>query len=531
MPNTAIQDSLPASRVGSGGASLLSGPETLLPALEMRSITKRFPGVVALDGVDFTVRHGEIHSLIGQNGAGKSTLMNILSGVYPADVGEILIDGEPVTIGHPRDALRLGIGTVYQELSLLPNLSVADNIFLGREAGNGFVIDERAIVDRARAVLERLGETRIDVAERAGNLPLAQQQLVEIAKVLSHEPRILILDEPTAPLAAEETRRLFEILHGLKSRGLAIVFISHRFQEIIAHCDRGTILRNGRLVQTIPLAGVSEDELAERMIGQEVEEFYRREVEPRLDSEETLLEVADLSVGDRVHDVSFSLRRGEIIGMTGLLGAGQNELARALFGIAPGVAGTIRRRGRVVRIGSPAEAITQGICLLTEHRKQEGLFPDLSVKENMTLPSLAAFRRAGLFLDQWRERDAVRRFIAALNIVVRSAGSRVRTLSGGNQQKVILARWLLRDLEVLIFIEPTRGIDVGAKAEIYSDLVRLAGEGKGIIVVSTELPEILGLSDRILVMHGGRLTQIIGRAAATEEGLLATIQSGSADGD
>ena len=290
--------------------------------------------------------------------------MNILSGVYPADTGEILIDGEPVTIGHPRDALRLGIGTVYQELSLLPNLSVADNIFLGREAGNGFVIDERAIVDRARAVLERLGETRIDVAERAGNLPLAQQQIVEIAKVLSHEPRILILDEPTAPLAAEETRRLFAILHGLKARGLAIVFISHRFQEIIAHCDRGTILRNGRLVQTIPLAGVSEDELAERMIGQEVEEFYRREVEPRPDSEETLLEVAGLSVGDRVRDVSFALRRGEIVGMTGLLGAGQNELARALFGIAPGGAGTIRRRGRAVRIGSPAEAIAQGICLL-----------------------------------------------------------------------------------------------------------------------------------------------------------------------
>jgi ribose transport system ATP-binding protein len=531
IPNTAVQDSVPSPDVGRGERPSLADAEGLPPALEMRSITKRFPGVVALDRVDFTVRRGEIHSLVGQNGAGKSTLMNILSGVYPADAGEILIDGEPVVIGHPRDALRLGIGTVYQELSLLANLSVADNIFLGREAGNGFVVDERAIVERARTVLERLGETRIDVAQRVGDLPLAQQQVVEIAKVLSHEPRILILDEPTAPLAAQESRRLFAILHGLKERGLAIVFISHRFQEIIAHCDRGTILRNGRLVQTIPLAGVSEDELAERMIGQQVGEFYRREVEPRLDSEETLLEVADLSVGDRVRDVSFSLRRGEIIGVTGLLGAGQNELARALFGIAPGVAGTIRRRGRVVRICSPAEAITQGICLLTEHRKQEGLFPDLSVKENMTLPSLAAFRRAGLFLDQWRERDAVRRFIAALNIVVRSAGSRVRTLSGGNQQKVILARWLLRDLEVLIFIEPTRGIDVGAKAEIYSDLVRLAGEGKGIIVVSTELPEILGLSDRILVMHGGRLTQIIGRAAATEEGLLATIQSGSADGD
>ena len=296
--DAAVQDRQPASSGERVAESSPGDEDGTLPALEMRSITKRFPGVVALDRVDFTVRRGEIHSLIGQNGAGKSTLMNILSGVYPADAGEILIDGEPVAIGHPRDALRLGIGTVYQELSLLPNLSVADNIFLGREAGNGFVVDERAIVDGARAVLERLGETRIDVAARAGNLPLAQQQVVEIAKVLSHEPRILILDEPTAPLAAEETRRLFAILHGLKARGLAIVFISHRFQEIIAHCDRGTILRNGRLVQTIPLAGVSEDELAERMIGQEVEEFYRREVEPRPDSEETLLEVAGL-VGRR----------------------------------------------------------------------------------------------------------------------------------------------------------------------------------------------------------------------------------------
>src|SRR5215211_8442439 len=349
-PESCPAHTLPSPTTVGEGSELPPGSP---PALEMRSISKRFPGVVALDRVDFSVRSGEIHSLIGQNGAGKSTLMNILSGVYPADEGEILIAGTPVTIDRPREALRQGIGTVYQELSLLPNLSVADNIFLGREAGNGFVVDERAIVDRARAVLERLEETQIDVAQRVGDLPLAQQQVVEIAKVLSHEPRILILDEPTAPLAAQESRRLFAILHGLKERGLAIVFISHRFQEIIAHSDRGTILRNGRLVQTIPLAGVSEDELAERMIGQEVEEFYRREVEPRPDCDlkETLLEVAGLSVGDRVRDVSFSLRRSEILGVTGLLGAGQNELARALFGIAPGVTGTIRRRGREVRIG------------------------------------------------------------------------------------------------------------------------------------------------------------------------------------
>ena len=499
------------------------------PILEMRGITKRFPGVVALDRVDFSVRRGEIHSLIGQNGAGKSTLMNILAGVYTADEGQILIDGEPASISHPREALRLGIGTVYQELSLLPNLTVADNIFLGREAGNGFVIDERTIVTRARAVLDQLGVEQIDVNDRVGDLPLAQQQLVEIAKVLSHDPRILVLDEPTAPLGDEDTRRLFAILHGLKARGLAIIFISHRFKEIVEHCDRGTILRNGKLVQTVDLAGVTEERLAESMIGQQLGSFYPRDEHDQPPAAEALLEVEGLSVGDKVKDVGFALRRGEIVGITGLLGAGQNELARALFGVATGVAGTIRRDGRAVQIGSPADAIRHGICLLTENRKQEGLFLDLSVRENMTLPSLPAFRRA-LFLDNRRERRAVRRFVEKLNIVVRSAGTRVRTLSGGNQQKVILARWLMRDLDVLVFIEPTRGIDVGAKAEIYQDLARLAQQGKGIVVVSTELPEILGVADRIFVMYDGRLTRVIERAMAREEVLLAAIQGGGKDG-
>jgi ABC-type sugar transport system ATPase subunit len=499
------------------------------PILEMRGVTKRFPGVVALDGVDFSVRRGEIHSLVGQNGAGKSTLMNILSGVYPADEGHIFIDGAPVTIGHPREALRLGIGTVYQELSLLPNLSVADNIFLGRELGAGFVIDERAIVAQARAVLDRLGVEHIDVNDRVDDLSLAQQQLVEIANVLSHDPRILVLDEPTAPLVQEDTRRLFTILHGLKDRGLAIVFISHRFWEIVEHCDRGTILRNGKLVQTLDLTGVTEDRLAESMIGQQIEGFYRHDTQGASPAAEPLLEVEGLSVGTRVSNVDLTLRGGEIVGITGLLGAGQNEIARALFGVVGDVKGTIRRDGRDIRIGSPADAIRHGICLLTENRKQEGLFLNLSVAENMTLPSLPSFQR-GVFVDSGRERRAVHGFIAKLTIVVRSAAARVRTLSGGNQQKVILARWLMRDLDILILIEPTRGIDVGAKAEIYRDLTRLAGEGKGIIVISTELPEILGVSDRILVMFDGRLNGTFSRQEASEELLLAAIQGGAGHG-
>jgi ABC-type sugar transport system ATPase subunit len=500
------------------------------PILEMVGVTKRFPGVLALDKVDFSVRRGEIHSLIGQNGAGKSTLMHILSGIYPANEGQVFVDGQPVMINHPREALRLGIGTVYQELSLLPKLSVADNIFLGREPGSGFIIDEAAVLRRSAEVLAQLGVENIDVKARVGDLPLARQQLVEIAKVLSHRPRILVLDEPTASLAEEETAHLFEMLKGLKLQGIAIIFISHRFKEIIQHCDRGTILRNGKLVRTIELAGVTEDELAEAMIGLQVESFFRHDGQGQPAQEEQVLEVSHVSVGQKVKDVSFALRRGEIVGITGLLGAGQNVLVRALFGIQENVTGTIRRNGQEVTIKSPDDAIKHGICLLTENRKLEGLVLNMSVKENVTLPSLSMFRRPPIFIDNASEERATDSFIEKLNIIVRSARSKVGTLSGGNQQKTILARWLLRNLEILIFIEPTRGIDVGAKAEIYQYLDRLAKEGKCIVVVSPELLEILGVSDRIFVMYNGRLTKVFGKEEASEESLLSAVQGGSTHG-
>jgi ribose transport system ATP-binding protein len=500
------------------------------PILEMRGITKHFPGVLALDHVDFSVQRGEIHSLVGQNGAGKSTLMNILAGVYPPDEGEIRIDGQPVQISHPGEALRLGIGTVYQELSLVPKMSVADNIFLGRETQRGIMIDERLIVSRAQAVLQKLGVANIDVTTPVGELPLAQQQLVEIARVLSYNPRILVLDEPTAALVQEDTEHLFELLKGLKSQGIAIIFISHRFKEIIQHCDRGTILRNGRLVKTIDLRGVTEETLAESMIGQQLESFYRHSPHAAGRVARTTLEVVGLSIGKKVRDVSFSLRCGEIVGMTGLLGAGQNEVARALFGAQDEVSGLIRRNGHPVFIGSPRDAIRQGIGLLTENRKREGLFLDMSVKENITLPSLSRLTRMRIFIDNVREIRSARQFIDRLNIVVRSPIAKIRTLSGGNQQKAILARWLMRDLEVLIFIEPTRGVDVGSKAEIYSYLDNLARQGKTILVVSTEISEILGISDRILVMYNGRLSRVLEQAEANEETLLAAIQGGMGDG-
>jgi ribose transport system ATP-binding protein len=494
------------------------------PVLEMKGITKRFPGLVALDRVNFSVRAGEIHAVLGQNGAGKSTLMKILAGVYPVDEGEIRIDGQPVTFHHPREALRIGIGTVYQDLSLAPQLSVADNIFLGREAGSGFVIDEAAVLKKTAQVLDDLGVKHIKPRTRVSSLPLAQQQLVEIAKVLSHDPRILILDEPTAPLAEEETALLLGLLAGLKAKGIAVIFISHRFKEVLQHCDRATILRNGQLVKTLDLKGVTEEALVELTIGERIETFYHHDAPATKRNGEVVLEVQNLSVGHSVRDVNFALHRGEIVGITGLLGAGQNELARALFGVQPGVSGTIRRSGRIVTISSPKQAVKLGIGLLTENRKLEGLVLDMSVKDNITLPSLPRFSRAALFIDNTAERRAAQSFIKQLNIVVRNASARVSTLSGGNQQKTILAKWLLRDPDILIFIAPTQGIDVGAKAEIYQHLNQLARDGKCIVVVSEEPLEILGVSDRIFVMYSGRLTTILDRASASQESLLSAIQ-------
>ena len=498
------------------------------PILEMQGISKRFPGVLALDDVDFRVQRGSIHSLMGQNGAGKSTLMKILAGDYLPTKGNIFIDGQPISFRHPGDARARGISIVYQELSLLPNLTVAENIFLGREMGRYFIIDDAQIRKQARNVLDQLGVEGIEVNEKLGNLALAQQQLIEIAKAISFRPQILILDEPTAALTPQNADRLFEILQRLKRQGIAIIHITHRLKEIIEHCDWGTILRNGKVVDTIPITETTtEDELIELMIGQEVESFYRQfDSSPDTD-QRALLEVENLAIDEKVHSVSFGLHAGEILGLTGLLGAGQNELVRALFGVQEGVTGgTIKRDGLEVKIVSPRDAIALGICLLTENRKEEGLFLDMSVKENITMPSLRKFVRSKVMplITNQKERHSAQEFIDKVNIVLRSPEAKMRTLSGGNQQKGILARWLMRDLEVLLFIEPTRGIDVGAKAEIYRYLDSLAKEGRGIIVVSPELIEILGVADRILVMHEGKIVRQYYHIEATEERLLASIQ-------
>ena len=496
---------------------------TAPPLLEMRGITKHFPGVMALSEVDFSAAAGEIHALIGQNGAGKSTLMKILAGVYQPNAGEIIIDGKPVRFQQPRTALRSGVGVVYQDLSLVPQLSVADNIFLGREAGGGILVDQPTLHSEAARILSELGVSGVDVRRRAVDLPLAQQQLVEIAKVLSHKPRILVLDEPTAPLAEEETALLMTLLRGLKSRAIAIIYISHRFKEIMNLCDRATVLRNGRLVKTVDVASTTEMELIELTIGERVEAFFRHG-EHQASDDTPVLEVEQLSVGRTVRDVSFQVRRGEIVGLTGLLGAGQNELARALFGLTLETSGVIRRDGKPVQLHSPKAAIQHGIGLLTEQRKTEGLVLNLDVRANLTLPSLSFFRRWSAFIDNRRENRAASAMAEQMHVKTASTHAPVGTLSGGNQQKVILGKWLLRDPDILIFISPTQGIDVGATAEIYAQLTNLAAAGKSILVVSEDLIEILGISDRIMVLYQGALLQTFARADANEERLLAAIQ-------
>ena len=489
----------------------------------MHGITKSFPGVAALVQVDFTAQAGEIHALIGQNGAGKSTLMKVLAGVYQPDAGEIRIAGTPHHFHTPRAALNSGVGVVYQDLSLVRHLSVADNIFLGREAGGGILVDQTALHEQSQRILSELGVVGIDVRRRIMDLPLAQQQLVEIAKVLSHNPRILVLDEPTAALAEDETALLMSLLRGLKTRGIAIIYISHRFKEIMALCDRATVLRNGQLVNTVDISQTSEMDLIELTIGERIENFFHRSTATR-QSSETVLDVEHLSVGQSVRDVSFQLHRGEILGVTGLLGAGQNELARALFGLTLETSGLIRRNKQPVHLHSPQAAIRHGIGLLTEQRKTEGLILPMDVRANISLPSLGRFKRWGTFIHHGRERAATAATAEQMRVKTASMQTAVGTLSGGNQQKVILGKWLLRDLDILIFISPTQGIDVGAKAEIYAQLTELTALGKSIIVVSEDHIEILGISDRIMVMYQGALLHTFARADANEERLLAATQ-------
>lgn len=486
------------------------------PLLRMRGISKSFPGVRALDGVDLSLASGEVVAVMGENGAGKSTLMRILGGAHAADAGTIEIDGRPVPMATPLESRQAGVSVIYQEFNLIPGLTAAENIFLGQERTRlGFLA---AAAERRRAAeLFALLGADIDLDAPCRSLTTAQQQLVEIAKALAFDTRILVMDEPSAALTAHEVARLLSLIRDLRSRGLGILYISHRLDEVLAIADRVAILRDGRNVGTLAIGDVTRRELIERMVGRELKnEFPPRRTNPGA----VRLEVRGLRRGTAVRDVGFDVRRGEILGLAGLVGAGRTEAVRLLFGADAREAGEVRLDGVPLEIRSPQDAIAAGIGLLTEDRKLQGLVLGHSVRENFALPNLGWLSRNG-FVQRRRELDELEGHVRRLSIRLSGHEQRAGQLSGGNQQKVVLAKWLARDCDVLVFDEPTRGIDAGAKYEIYVLLNDLAAQGKSIIMISSELPELLGLADRILVLHDGRVTgEIPDARVATPEDVM-----------
>ncbi len=489
----------------------------------MRGIDKRFPGVHALKGVDLHLHAGECLALLGENGAGKSTLLKMLGGAHRPDGGTIAVDGEDLVIESPAQALAAGLAVIYQEFNLVPGLSARENVFLGQESAKFGFLPARRERRRTEELFEQLGAD-IDPEAFCGRLTVADQQLVEIAKALSRDARVIVMDEPSAALSPREVEGLFEVIRGLKEQGIGVIYVSHRLDEIFQIADRVTILRDGALVDTRPIAEHDRESMIERMVGRSLDREFPKEPAERGD---VLLSCRELVRGEKVKGVSFDLRRGEILGLTGLVGSGRTETARLIFGADSTESGSIRLRGEILRLRDPRDAIAAGLCLLTEDRKGQGLVLGQTVRENFGLPNLRAFSRFG-FIDKRRETRALQTHVEQLSVKLTGPEQIIATLSGGNQQKVALAKWLERNAEVIIFDEPTRGIDVGAKYEIYRLMNRLAAQGKAILMISSELPEVLGMSDRILVMNEGRLTgEITDVPDATQEDLmrLATIRN------
>jgi len=493
------------------------------PLLRMHHITKSFPGVRALDDVSLDFRAGEILGLVGENGAGKSTLMKILGGIYSADSGEIVLDGSPVRFRGPRDATDAGIAIIHQELNLVPDMNVAENIFLGREPSRLGLLDRGHLHRDAARVLERLGFD-LDTRTRVRDLSLGRRQIVEIAKALSVSARILVMDEPTSALSDAEVDHLFRVARGLRAEGVSMVFITHRLDEVFRIVDRVAVLRDGKLVGVRDRTNLSKNELVRLMVGREVsDQFPRTESRPG----NVVLSVRDLSARERggdhrpvLRNIDLDLRRGEILGLAGLMGAGRTELLTALFGALDAeTSGRIEILGRPVRIRSPRDAIRHGIALVTEDRKEFGILPEMVTRENLTLTRLREYARLGV-VRRGAERENALRTINRLDVSPRDPEMVMKNLSGGNQQKAVVGRWLLTEPNILLLDEPTRGIDVGAKGEIYKLIRALAGEGMAILMVSSELPEILGLSDRILVMAAGRITGEFSRDEADQEKIM-----------
>lgn len=486
--------------------------------LRMEGIQKSFPGVLAIREGRLALEAGEIHALLGENGAGKSTLLKVLSGAHQPDAGTIHLNGEQITIAGPRDATERGIAVIYQEFNLIPQLSVAENLFLGREKTKGGFITRADENAAAQALLTRLAAP-FYATTPVGELTVAQQQLVEIAKALSQNAKILVMDEPTAALSGREVDALFAIVRDLKAQGIGIVYVSHRLDEIFQLCDTATVMRDGQWIATKPVSEWTRPKLIESMVGRALSaEFPPRDPEQKIG--EARLVVKNLTRGKFVQDVSFELRRGEILGLSGLVGAGRTEVARLLFGADPRDSGEVILDGKPLPLRSPQDAVKAGICLLTEDRKRQGLVLDLALRGNFGLPNLENLGKLG-FVDGNKEREAFGGYVQSLLIKTPHQEQLARNLSGGNQQKVVLAKWLQANSEILIFDEPTRGVDVGAKYEIYVLMRKLATEGKAILMISSELPEVLGMSDRILVMRGGKLTgEIEDATKATQEDVL-----------
>ncbi len=487
--------------------------------LSMKSIDKRFAGVHALKGVDFELCEGEIHALVGENGAGKSTLMKALTGIFPKDSGEILYLGQPFNPQGPRDALDAGIAIVHQELNMMEHLTVAQNLFIGREATkrNGWFLDEKEQNRRAAELFERLNMF-IDPQEKVSNLTVGKQQMVEIAKAVSHNLKILILDEPTAALTDREISDLFVIMRDLAKKGVGMIYISHRLDEIGVITDRVTVLRDGEYVGTKATKDLSKDEMINMMVGRVIYEKPKTKSTVLPDAP-IVLKVENLNAGKLVKNISFELRKGEILGFAGLMGAGRTETMRALFG-ADKATGTISINGEPTIIESPQDAVRNGIGYLSEDRKRFGLAVKLTVQENAIMASYEDLC-PDLFLPRTKLVEIATEYVEKLNVKTPSLDQVVRNLSGGNQQKVVIAKWLIKNCSVLIFDEPTRGIDVGAKSEIYHLMNELVQEGKSIIMISSELNEILRMSDRIAVMCEGKLTGIINIEEATQERIMA----------
>lgn len=494
-----------------------------MPILQMVGITKQFPGVLALDNVSFEVERGEIHALVGENGAGKSTLLKILAGALTMDKGTILLEGKPIHFTSPLDAIKMGIAVIYQEFNLVPYLSAGENIFLGREPRkfNGFV-DFRTLHAKAQEILDRIG-ANFSSREIVSHLSVAQQQMTEIAKALSQNAQVIAMDEPTSALTEREVEHLFEIVRNLKEEGVAIIFVSHRLEEVFQIADRITVLRDGKYVGTKNIGETNRDEVITMMVGREIKEKIPKRPAP---IGEEIFRVVGLTRRGVFSDISFTLHKGEILGCAGLVGSGRTEIARAIFGADPLDSGKIYLEGKEVRIRSPQDAIRLGIGLLTEDRKRYGLVLPMTVRENTTLANLMEVAMRG-FINFSKERAVAKRFVDELAIKTPSLEQIARNLSGGTQQKLVLAKWLFTKSKVLIFDEPTRGIDVGAKVEIYELMNQLAERGVGIIMISSELPEVLGMSDRILVIHEGKIAGELKREEATQEKIMHLATGGS----